>query len=99
MDELFRMMTVRAPQVTTDPNVVTVSPTRFQTPPPSLDQQYDEFLKANEYHDISDLDFSRSGTLSLFPDLRGLVGEISTPTSVSLDPKAFKATLKTIIGQ
>src|SRR5258706_13391347 len=111
MNELFRMMTVRAPQVTTDPNVVTIGPKSFKAPAPpappldDLGKQLAAFLLRNEYKTILDLDFSRWGTtpLTLFPGVPTLVPQTSGPDQVTLakkaDPNSFTASIQPPFGK
>src|SRR5262245_14448532 len=99
MDELFRMMTVRAPQVTTDPNVVTITPKEFRVPGDTLGQQYESFLRANKYDDISLVDFSRAGTLIVFPVLKSFVSQTASADPATLDPKTFNTSIQTAFGK
>jgi len=97
MDELFRMLSVRAPQVTTDPNIVTITPKEFRTPPPPIVDQYKSFLTANQYDDISLVDFSRAG--ALFPALKNIVVQTASEDSANLDPVTFNTSIQTAFGK
>src|SRR5260370_36840451 len=97
MDELFRIMSVRAPQVATDPNVVTINPKEFRAPPPTLVDQYNSFLTSNQYKDISLVDFSRAGVL--FPTLKSIVVQAATEDPANLDPVTFNTSIQTAFGK
>lgn len=95
MDELFRLMTVRAPQVTTDSNVVVVTPTSFQPPPPPLGAQLEAFMAQNNYPtpDVSALDLTRASTL--YAELKTLSDQL-TPTT---DGAVLAKAVKTVFGK